>query len=118
MRGALILAIPVAIYISVGVVQAEAAARECTVEQYVSEDMHRAGATLAYRLVGDRLKDFVSDKLNLPAELPSNDIAIAQIWKVSLGGAAIIVFDRHGCYLAEGIADLSDVRTWIEGSAI
>ena len=118
MQGMLIFAIPAAILISLGVVQEGAAAGECTAEQYVSEDMHRAGATLAYRLVGDRLKAFVSDKLNLPAELPSRDIAIAQIWKVNLEGAAIIVFDRHGCYLAEAIGDLDDLSSWINGTPI
>jgi hypothetical protein len=118
MRGALILAIPAAIFISVGVARDEAAARECTVEKYVSDDMHRAGATLAYRLVGDRLKAFVSDKLNLPAELPSREIAVAQIWKVGPGGATIIVFDRHGCYLAEAIGDLDDLSSWFDGTPI
>jgi hypothetical protein len=90
----------------------------CVVEKRVADDMHDIGATLAYRLIGTRLQDFVTEKINLPRSLTPQDITIAHVWKLDRDVAEIVVFDRKGCFLAQGFASMDDLLVSIEGNAI
>lgn len=90
----------------------------CTVEPFVTKDMQSSGATLSRRLVDSQLRRFINQKINLPAALPASDIAVAHIWDLGRDLAEIIMFDRHGCYLAQGFTRLGDLLAWIDGEAI